>query len=460
MFDYLQQFNKLPKNLRDQVSSPSAMAAISNLEAQYKVDLAVVVMKVMVKSISLATLPLYLSGEFSLSAEVAQQLARDLKEKIFSSSAEYLGLTREITAFDQDKEIEKIITEAGLILPSSLAVSRFKNIISTYNRGIRNKIDTKNTLAKNTKIGGLDLSLEEIDRVLKICDSRLPKNSVTMAKPGVPTPAAIPSSRLDKIVASVDNAKPGAEYNLKQAIASGQIKKISAPEKELDFPLNEPVKALPAAETVAPEKIILREKIVLADKPVATPVVNSAVAPTIHPVAPLVAPLVAHLVVPPVVHPLISPIASPTKPITPPIKPIPAPLRPIATNRPIAVSSSSKTVMHDIKPMPKIMGPLEELQFLDLLNFRRLGKTPAEITAKVFSKIKLLEAEGYDKMVLGVHAWRQSPVNRLYLKMGQEAMKNGMTIKDFAILAEKNKKDYLKLEEIEAILAMNSKLVF
>ena len=428
-------------------------------------------MKVMVKSIPLTTLPLYLSGEFSLSADVAQQLARDLKEKIFSSSAEYLGLTREITAFDQDKEIEKIITEAGLILPSSLAVSRFKNIISTYNRGIRNKIDTKNTLAKNTKIGGLDLSPEEIDRVLRICDNRLPKNSVTIEKPGAPTSAAIPSSRLDKIVASADNAKPGAEYNLKQAIASGQIKKISAPEPELDFPLNEPIKSLPAGEVVVPEKIVLKEKIVLADKPVTTPVVAPAAASTIHPTVPPVAPLVARLVVPPVVHPIVSPLISSIKPapnapatkaVTSEnnIKSAPAPLRPIAASRPVAVSSSSKTIMHDIKPMPKIMGPLEELQFLDLLNFRRLGKTPSEITAKVFSKIKLLEAEGYDKMVSGVHAWRQSPVNRLYLKMGQEAMNNGMTIKDFAILAEKNKKDYLKLEEIEAILAMNSKLVF
>lgn len=110
--------------------------------------------------------------------------------------------------------------------------------------------------------------------------------------------------------------------------------------------------------------------------------------------------------------------------------------------------------------MPKIMGPLEELQFLDLLNFRRLGKTPLEMTAKVFSKIKLLEAEGYDKMVLGVRAWRQSPVNHLYLKMMQEAILKGMTIKDFALIVQKDSKSYLNLEEIEAILSMNSRLIF
>lgn len=116
--------------------------------------------------------------------------------------------------------------------------------------------------------------------------------------------------------------------------------------------------------------------------------------------------------------------------------------------------------MRDVKPVPKVMGPIEELQFLDLLNFRRLGKTPVEITAKIFSKIKLLEAEGYDKMVAGVRAWRQSPVNRLYLKMGQEAIKKGITIKELASSYENDSKNYLSLEEIEEIIVMNSKLVF
>ena len=435
MFDYLQQFNKLPKNLRDQVSSPSAMATISELETKYKVDLAIVIMKVMVKSIPLATLPLYLSSEFSLSSDIAEQLTHDLKEKVFSLAAEYLGLSREITAFDQDREIESIIKEARLVLPSSMAVSRFKNIISTYNRGIRNKIDTKNTLAKNTKIGGLDLSPEEIERVLKICDNRLPKNSINIINynnffaPAAASPvAAIPSARLDKIVASADNAKPGAEYNLKQAIASGQIKKISSPEKELNLPL------------------------------VAAPIVPPVAIPKIVP--PIVPPIV-HPVVPPVVHPVIPPISKPVTPISKPVvPPVFAPIRPIAASRPAAVSSSSKTIMRDVKPIPKVMGPIEELQFLDLLNFRRLGKTPAEITAKIFSKIKLLEADGYDKMVAGVRAWRQSPVNHLYLKMGQEAMNRGITLKDFAAASEKDGKNYLKLEEIEAIIIMNSKLVF
>lgn len=106
------------------------------------------------------------------------------------------------------------------------------------------------------------------------------------------------------------------------------------------------------------------------------------------------------------------------------------------------------------------MGPVEELQFLDVVNFRRLGTTPAEMTAKVFSKIKLLEKDGYDKMVAGVRAWRQSPVNRLYLRLGQEAIAKGHPLKEAIEVRKAAKQEYLSMDEIEAIVSLNSKLVF
>lgn len=106
------------------------------------------------------------------------------------------------------------------------------------------------------------------------------------------------------------------------------------------------------------------------------------------------------------------------------------------------------------------MGPIEELQFLDLINFRRLGKTPAEITAKIFAKIKLLEKEGYDKMVAGVYAWRTSPVTRLYLRLGQEAIAKDRPLKEAIADRQKANQECLNMEEIEAIVGLNSKLVF
>lgn len=491
MFDYLQQFNNLPKELRDKVSSPSVMAALAELEKKYQVDLAMAVMKVMIKSAAVKNLPAYFSSDLNLNQTDAENLARELTAKVFINVSEYLGLEKHIKGLDLDSDINLIISEAGLVLPSTDLVNRFKRVLSTYLKGIRSKIAARDAFGKAVNFGGLNLSPQEIDRVFKVCEQKtfksLEVNLATVSK--LPTP----QSRLDKIIAAADGAS--SEYNLKQAIASGQIKKpeaspvkimapikldtsheLATPEKELDLPLPEKELNLPLPEKA--EKIDLDKiapKIKASDlgiTPIAIPPI--IIAPVVQPIAPLAPSVIPSAPIKPVapVAPAINKAQQIEKPVktgffgqtlkpVPPIARVAQPAqKPVAISRPIFAPSVSKQLMHDIKPMPKVMGPLEELQFLDLLNFRRLGKTPSEITAKIFSKIKLLEADGYDKMVAGVHAWRQSPVNRLYLKMVQESMLKGLKLKDFALTVQKDSQNYLSMEEIEAILAMNSQLVF
>jgi len=179
MFDYLQQFNRLPKDLRDKVSSPLVMAAISELEKKYKADLAAIVMKVMIKGVPIKELALYLASESGLSPEKSEELAGEMRTKVFSSAADYLGLTTLQRALDLNKDIEVIIKEAGLVLPSSVLVNRFKTILSTFLKGVRSKIDTRNSLMKDTKIGGLKLSSDEVDRIFKICASYKFSNLIT-----------------------------------------------------------------------------------------------------------------------------------------------------------------------------------------------------------------------------------------------------------------------------------------
>ncbi len=480
MFDYLQQFNNLPKELRDKVSSPSAMAALAELEKKYQVDLAMAVMKVMIKSAAVQNLPAYFTSDLNLSQSDAENLARELTAKVFINVSEYLGLEKHLKGLDLDADINLIISEAGLVLPSADLVNRFKGVLSTYLKGIRSKIAARDAFSKAVNFGGLNLNSLEIDRVFKVCEQKTFKSLEVNLASVSKLPA--PQSRLDKIIASADGAS--SEYNLKQAIASGQIKKpevltskvvapikldtsheLATPEKELDLPL--PGKA----EKIDLDKITPKIKVPdLGITPIAIPpiivppIAVAPVAPSIVPPAPIkpvtpIAPVVnkAQQIEKPVKTGFFGQTLKPVPPIARVAQPA---QKPVVASRPTFAPSISKQVMHDIKPMPKVMGPLEELQFLDLLNFRRLGKTPTEITAKIFSKIKLLEADGYDKMVAGVRAWRQSPVNRLYLKMVQESMVKGMKIKDFALSVQKDSQNYLSLEEIEAILAMNSQLVF
>lgn len=480
MFDYLQQFNSLPKDLRDKVSSAGAMAALAELEKRYQVDLAMAVMKVMIKSITIKNLPAYFISDFNLSQTLAENLSKELTDKIFLNVADYLGLQKEAKALDLETDINLIIEEAGLFLPSSDSVNRFKSVLSTYLKGVRSKIAARDALTKPVNMGGLNLSPLEVDRVFKVCEQKTFKSIEVNLETIRKTPS--PLSRLDKIIASADGGAAGSEYNLKQAIASGQVKKLETvpvkPQAQEVAPVKQKLETAPVKKIIRPN-LDTSHELGVPEKQLDLPLVAASTVlsatklptPTVNqekPVKETLKPAPVSQVVKP-----IKPIQKIQKPVkktgffgrfmkaTPEVVRVaPVAPKPIPVSRPIFAPSISKPAMHDIKPVPKVMGPLEELQFIDLLNFRRLGKTPTEITAKIFSKVKLLEADGYDKMVAGVRAWRQSPVNRLYLKMVQEAIGQGITIKDLALAKQKESKDYLSLEEIEAILAMNSKLAF
>lgn len=485
MFDYLQQFNKLPKDLRDQVSSSSVMAIITELESKYKVDLAATVMKVMVKSIAIKELSSYLMSESGLAPEAANELAREMREKIFMLVASYLGLSNEQRALDLDKDISFIIKEAGLVLPSAVMVGRFKNILATYLRGVRSKIDTRNSLAKDAKIGGLNLSSEEIDRVFKTCSAyKFSSLAISAAQPEAtttPEPANIVSQpktealaavppRLAEIMAQADQADG---YNLKQVLASKSIKpsssspkidtshELNPPKAQLDLPRPKPAAAAlaakpsvptPAASAVSPQKPP-SNKLSFFDK--AAKLISLSQKDKVKipkPLTPVPAPT-------PPTKPKPAPMVKPVGPIKVATKPVNSGPVGTAASRPVP-APSPRPVMHDIKPMPKVMGPIEELQFLDLVNFRRLGSDSGEAVNKIFAKIKLLEKDGYDRMVLGVKAWRQSPVNHLYLRLGQEAIAKGQPIKEILAAKKKAGVDSLSPEEISAIISLNSKLIF
>lgn len=434
MFDYLQQFNQLPKELKAKVSSPAIMTAISALEAKYGVDLAVLVMKAMVKAVDVNNLPLYLASEFSLSREQAENLAQDLKSKVFSQAATYLGLTKDLQALDLDDDLQEIMKAAGLNFPSADLAARFRQILNTYLRGVRSKIDTRSVLNKSVVAGGLNLDGFTIDKIFKACES------ISLNKATPPLVKAPASASLDKLM--IGEAAAGAiagesAYNLKDAVAHHQLKKldlsheIAAPAPELDLP-----KPL--------EKVLIAEP-----KPVVTPQVVLEEKPILREIKPELKNIVAK--------------PASLKTVTPPA-PVPSP----AIVRPTAPAASlrpqplpgGRPQMSDIKAVPKVMGPIEELQFLDLINFRRLGANPQEICTKIYNKIKLLEKSGYDKMIMGVVAWRKSIINRLYVKMCQEAFAKEITLQQVIKLRQDEKREGLNWDEILAILDLNNKLMF
>lgn len=497
--EYLQKFNNLPADIKNKVNSLATVAAISELEKKYGVSLAVLVMKIMTEEVPFQDLTSYLIKEFNLDAVKAGELVKELKEKVFQDVLEYLGgaekekitpavagpkieasprkeapilkeeispLTQEspkvfnrpwlaqggsirssdfffspedeeeikelvkkagepkdekATLVNTERKLNKILEEVGINFGSEVLADRFKNILKTYLSGIRDRIETKETLKKSMEQGGLGFDLDSAEDVLTVADSHLKEEGRTQ----MPVPPK-------KIKVPEDNnlvSKPKEINGQKDKITS--LKDIGVRDFDYDFSrftkkesvTLDTTHELPSPEETAKEnaQLAAKKEIKIEEK---TPSFRRAE------------------------------LQSPRKIEEPePTEPSKISFRP-------STPPQGKVKVEDVKFVPKTMGPVEELKFMDLTNFRRLSKDPLAATRKIEGKIKLLEEERYIKRIEGIRAWRLSPVNKLYLNMGAESISQGKPI-NVIIEERKNKGEpCLESAEFEAIMDLNKELRF
>ncbi len=117
-----------------------------------------------------------------------------------------------------------------------------------------------------------------------------------------------------------------------------------------------------------------------------------------------------------------------------------------------------KPVVDGVRVGGMLVGPIEELGTMTLINFRRLGETPHSSIAKVKEKVKLLEKDCYAKMLEGIDAWHQSEVNRFYRLLGQESMRQERSIDDIINERLMANKPTLSIEEFNSVMELNKDL--
>ena len=461
MLEYIVKFNKLPQELKDDVSTPLVMASIDELEERFGVNLATVIMRVMVKEISFTDLKQFFIEEFQLSEPMAEQLQVELAGRVFLKVADYLDidleaivsqmgqetappgpdmmmapaapataesqvrgaqfffssedeeeireLTKKSSAIPQsqvqvqvnnaanlESRLNIVIVKAEINFGSEELTTRFKLILQTYLRGIRTRLDTKLTLTKAFESGGLGFDSDSAEMVLGLAD----KSEELLANEPKKeiTDARPPQNSLNSLMAV---GARDIEYDLAKELAKKEAAKNSAA-------------SVPAA--VEPEQAATPDSGSIAQPEVAIPAFSK---------------MPAGVQAEPEMEPLV-------------IKHAP--------------EIGNKVKMTDIKYVPKTMEPSEELGFMDLASFRRLEKEPEKVTGKIAEKIKLLENENYGKKLEAVKAWRQSPVNKLYLSIGEAAIANN---KPIDIIIEERRAggaDTLTSEEFEAIMSLNKDL--
>ncbi|MEI6596838.1 MAG: hypothetical protein WCL13_01325 [bacterium] len=489
MLEYLQKFNNLPADLKQKVSGAEAIKKIEALERKYSVALAALIMKVMVREITLNDLASYLIKE-NILKERAEELALELKEKIFSSLGNYFlaekvkpimpiapvkdapptsepkvenasfffspddeeeirGLIKKIVIVEDsnlasgtiDDKLKEIISRAKINFGSADLVDRFSQILRTYLRGIRNKLETKTTLIKPFLNGGLSFDEDSAEKVMSLADKVLNPvksspidaagfNEASSAtdQPIKPAPKSslpelkksdfFPKREISRDAAYDFSKLAGKDKNSAQggSALSGDLKKLDTKHELAPLtPAIRPTAVTQKNELKVKEKNLTLPKNIQTEAAPIKPAVNSDLG----------------------TMPLIK-------------------RRFEAEN----LNQSQKIKVEDVKYVPRVMGPLDEIKYMDLINFRRLDGDPLKSADKIKSKIDLLEEENYGKKLEGIKFWRLSPISKLYLEVGRLSISEK---KPIDVIIEERKvanSDYLTADEFKAIMDLNKSLRF
>lgn len=463
MFDYLQKFNNLPKELREKVSSSAVMSVMGELEKAYGVDLAVTVMKVMVKDINVNNLDKYFSQEMKLDPSKSSQLAEDMKISVFKDVADYLGIVfspqgsfvgkaakpvsssfffdiedeeearglaqeedekkKELLGMDLESRINETVREANINFGSEEMSNRFKSILTTYIRGIRDKIETRQTLIKAFEAGGMGFDSDSADQVLKIAETKKTAKfdpSIMLA----PKKIVLPEDKTPKtqtVIRDVDYdfsalAKKQEKESPKEADFLDTDHELAPPTPSLSVVVEKKGGQNMVSESVKINNISPREELPKEEKR-------------------------------PEVRNVLKELGIENSPSVTMAKRTP-------------VETSRKPRLEDVRVVPKTTNPIDELRYMSLVAFRRLNNNPVLAAQKIKEKIKLLEEDGYGKKLEGVKAWRESPVYKSYLEIGNSSINTNQPINVIIDNIKTGQGDCLSKEEMDAVMNLNKELRF
>jgi len=437
MFDYLQKYQQIPADVRAKLDTPLIKATIKQLEENYRLSLASLLIKIMVKDISLSRLSYYLSENYSLSGDQAQKLTAELQAKVLVAVQSYLakplnapidinqlakgGTLKALTSPSQPPVSQK----AGQQLPTDIdlesvlnklvsqqkifkqpgSINRWRQLAKTFLIGVRNQRAVDDFLSRPLDSGGLGVSAEQIPQLNQQLAEAKELLHRAAEQQTVTTPPAKP---LDQLItqAAVRDFESDLLANLKKI--DNQPRPELKTENELPAPLTASPKLLEAAQPAEE-----------------TPVVNQQV-PTVN--------------------------------NQPPADSAPTIVVPI--DQRAADNKTGKIRMDDVRFTPKTLTPIDELANLNLKRFRYLGRSPEERAQKIKEKLDMLAEHGYSKRLQGLSAWRQSPLNRLYLQIGQRSIQNCQPAEQLLSKEDSQNNDNLTFNEFVAIMNLNKQIRF
>lgn len=337
---------------------------------------------------------------------------------------------------DLNTAIKDAVEGAGLTLSDKALQTRFENIAKSYFGDIRSEIETRIVLKRDTKVGGMGFDDGSADKVINIFKKEKPQVTVEEFELADEKKAKVPADA----GLMVRLKQPEELITVETRMHAAPLKPEEKPKKALEEKLKEPgSKPKPKLEKKQ------------AQEPELQPVLEKKTEPKIAPTkaAPKVEPPPS-APEPPKAEPEKPPSQVSIKSVTPPIPEI---------QKPIARLPEEKPRVEEIRVKPRAQGPVDELRFLSLVDWRRWGSTQNAIQ-KIQDKINLLAEESLIKKAEAIKAWKESEINRLYLEIGEESINEGKSVEQVIKTRQQQKKSTLTQEEFDAVVGLNQKLRF
>lgn len=449
MFDYLQKYQKVPTEIKAKLDTAEVHEIIRRLEEKYRISLSVTLIKIIVKDIRLSDLTFYLIDKNGLDKETAQKLVAEIQVNILSRVQDYLSKplsepvniekvinnysvektsippeTNNHSSDDLELSLNKLVSHQSF-LKKPIELSRWRQVAKTFLLGVRNQKALTDFLTKPFVEGGLGLSSQQSEELI---------NSLLTIKQNLDQQARQqiniqpPNNSIDQLInqaATQDfesdllvslkkiDQKPRLDLNTETELPAGNLNepKLLAPIEDVKPEIKDPANNQPP--------LIETKEVIEETKKEENKKIEPAALKSTNPT--MVSPLDQR--------------ATDTK--------------------------TGKIRMDDVRFEPKTLTPIDELATIGLRKFRYLGANADERAKKIKEKIDLLAEYGYGKKLQGIDAWRHSPLNMLYLKIGQLSIASEQTAEQ--ILNEQvnhSQEENLTFDEFKAIMNLNKQIRF
>lgn len=269
-------------------------------------------------------------------------------------------------------------------------VNRLRSIAQLRLKDVRGEKETKEMVLRSIKDGGLGLTMPQADELQKVCQEVLGK-----------VVKATPVKNIKELKKDTPKSIPSANLPM--------VEPSEIPEPYIPPPVpanTTPFNSFVYGQKVTVEKPKFNRESILDKKPIVAPVVTA----------------------------LPKAVSTPSS---------------FRISHPVTPQG-----MQDVIGREKTMGPLEELKYITLTDFRRLSKNPAEAAKRLGQKFLNLKEESYILFLQAWSAWRASPLFQEYLRSVLNSLQKGTVLG--VTLADL--KESIQMPEIEALIQMEKEL--